>query len=133
MLYVPLTYGHIEKGLFSQTWKTRETRGRSYDLCFTRRETKPLRCILRRVVLRNICAAARQIQQCAYAKTKAQISFVVIAKPISAFVFATGIVKFLYFLNTKFHSVAIFCSCTARFMSDLVKNHIVGFLMSRLI
>ena len=35
----------------------------------------------------------------AYAKTKAQISFAVTAKLISAFVFATGIVQFLFFLN----------------------------------
>ena len=38
----------------------------------------------------------------AYAKTKAQISFAVTAKLISAFVFATWIVRFLYFLNPKF-------------------------------
>ena len=37
-----------------------------------------------------------------YAKTKAQISFAVIATLISAFVFATRIVQSLYFLNTKF-------------------------------
>ena len=37
-----------------------------------------------------------------YAKTKAQISFAVAAKLISAFVFATRIVQFLYFLNPKF-------------------------------
>ena len=35
-------------------------------------------------------------------KTKAQISFTVTAKLISAFVFATLIVQFLYFLNPKF-------------------------------
>ena len=35
----------------------------------------------------------------ASAKTKAQISFVVTAKLISAFVFAIRIVQFLYFLN----------------------------------
>ena len=38
----------------------------------------------------------------AYAKTKAQISFAVTAKLISAFVFATRIVNFLFFLNPKF-------------------------------
>ena len=37
----------------------------------------------------------------AYAKTKAQISFAVTAKLISAFVFATRIVQFLFFLNPK--------------------------------
>ena len=38
----------------------------------------------------------------AYGKTKAQISCAVNAKLISAFVFATQIVQFLYFLNPKF-------------------------------
>ena len=37
----------------------------------------------------------------AYAKTKSQISFAVTAKLISAFVFATRIVQFLFFLNPK--------------------------------
>ena len=36
-----------------------------------------------------------------YAKTKTQISFAVTAKLISAFVFATRIVHFLFFLNPK--------------------------------
>ena len=40
----------------------------------------------------------------AYAKTKAQISFAVTAKLISAFVFATWIVQSLYFLNLKFQA-----------------------------
>ena len=40
----------------------------------------------------------------AYAKTKAQISFAVTAKLISAFVFATRIVQSLHFLNTKFQA-----------------------------
>ena len=38
----------------------------------------------------------------AYAKTKTQISFAVTAKLISAFVFTTWIVQYLYFLNAKF-------------------------------
>ena len=40
----------------------------------------------------------------AYAKTKTQISFAVTAKLISAFYFATRIVKSLYFLNTEFQA-----------------------------
>ena len=40
----------------------------------------------------------------AYAKTKTQISFAVTAKLISAFVFATWIVHFLFFLNPKFQA-----------------------------
>ena len=40
----------------------------------------------------------------AYAKTKAQISFAITAKLISAFVFATRVEKSLYFLNTKFQA-----------------------------
>ena len=39
----------------------------------------------------------------AYAKTKVQNSFAVTVKLISAFVFATRIVQFLFFLNPKFH------------------------------
>ena len=38
------------------------------------------------------------------AKTKAQISFAVTAKLISAFVFSTQIVQFLFFLNPKFQT-----------------------------
>ena len=38
------------------------------------------------------------------AKTKAQISFAVTAKLISAFVFTTRIVQFLFFLNPKFQA-----------------------------
>ena len=37
-------------------------------------------------------------------KTKAQISFAVTAKLISAFVFATRVVQFLFFLNPKFQA-----------------------------
>ena len=44
---------------------------------------------------------------CAYAKTKAQISFTVTAKLISAFVFATRIVQFLFFLNPKFQASSL--------------------------
>ena len=47
-------------------------------------------------------AASWENQQSAYAKTKTQISFAVTAKLISTFVFATWIVLYLYFLNTKF-------------------------------
>ena len=43
----------------------------------------------------------------AYAKTKAQISFAVTAKLISAFVFATRIVLFLFFLNPKFQASSL--------------------------
>ena len=39
-----------------------------------------------------------------YAKTKAQISFAVTAKLISAFVFATRIVQSLFFFNLKFQT-----------------------------
>ena len=49
-----------------------------------------------------IRATSWENQQSAYAKTKAQISFAVTAKLISAFVFATPILQFLYFLNPKF-------------------------------
>ena len=58
----------------------------------------------------------------AYAKTKTQISCAETAQLISAFVFATQIVQSLYFLIQNFKLLAIFCSCTARFVSDLVRN-----------
>ena len=62
-----------------------------------------------------------------YAKTKQQISCAVIscavtAQLISAFVFAAQIVQSLFFLNPKFKPLAIFCGCTAWFVSDLVRN-----------
>ena len=47
------------------------------------------------------CTSASENQQFAYAKTKAQTSFAVTVKLISAFVFATLIVQFLFFLNPK--------------------------------
>ena len=42
------------------------------------------------------------------------------AKLISAFVFATQIVKSLYFLNPNFKPLAIFCGCTDWVVADLV-------------
>ena len=66
-------------------------------------------------------------------KTKTQISFAVTAKLISAFVFATWIVcNPSTALIQNFQPLAIFSGCTAWFVSDLVRNHIVGFLMLRL-
>ena len=65
-------------------------------------------------------------------KTKAQISFAVTVKLISAFVFTTPIVQFLLYLQ-NFKPLAIFCDCTVRFVSDLFGNHIVGFPTIRLI
>ena len=50
----------------------------------------------------------------------------------SAFVFDISKVQSLLFLNLKFKgAVAVFCGCTAWFVSDLLKT-IVGFLMRRL-
>ena len=51
-----------------------------------------------------IWAVSWENQGFAYAKTKTQISFAVTAKLISTFVFATCIVQYLYFLNTKFQA-----------------------------
>ena len=53
-------------------------------------------------VCHNCMSAAREYRIFAYAKTKAQISFAVAGKLISAFVFATRIVQFVYFLHPKF-------------------------------
>ena len=52
-------------------------------------------------------------KKCICKKTKAQISFAVAAKLISAFVFATRTVQSLYFLNTKFHaSICLLLLCS---------------------
>ena len=56
----------------------------------------------------NKWAAPWENQQSAKAKTKAQISFAVTAKLISAFVFATQIVQFLFYLNPKFQASSSF-------------------------
>ena len=55
-----------------------------------------------------IRAASWENQQSAYAKPKTQISFAVTAKLISAFVFATRIVQFLFYLNSKFQASSSF-------------------------
>ena len=49
-------------------------------------------------------SASQENRIFANAKTKAQISFAVTAKLISAFVFATRIVHFLFLLNPKFQA-----------------------------
>ena len=59
----------------------------------------------------NIIRAATRVNRIfAYAKAKAQISFAVTAKLISAFVFATRIVLFLFYLNPKFQASSSFLS-----------------------
>ena len=55
-------------------------------------------------------AASWENQTFSYAKTKAQISFAVTAKLISAFVFATLIVQSL-FLNPKFKASSLLLVC----------------------
>ena len=57
--------------------------------------------------LKHTRAATWENQQSAFAKTKTQISFAVTAKLISAFVFATRIVHFLFFLNPKFQASSL--------------------------
>ena len=52
-------------------------------------------------IVRIHCAASWENRIFAYVKTKAQISFAVTAKLISALVFTTRIVQFLYFQNFK--------------------------------
>ena len=57
-------------------------------------------------------------------ETKAQISFAVTAKLISAFVFATRIVQFLYFLNPKFPvSSHLLCLYRLVFVRPVRKPH----------
>ena len=63
---------------------------------------------------------------CIYAKTKVQISYAEAAQLISAFVFTTKIVQFLYFQNPNFKPPAI-CGFTAQFVSDRVRNSVDRF------
>ena len=73
------------------------------------------------VIYMTRCTKKKKLS--AYAKTKAQISFAVAAKLISAFVFTTRIVQFLLYLNAQnFKILALFCDCTGRFVSGLVGN-----------
>ena len=65
-------------------------------------------------------------------KTKAQISFAVTTKLISAFVFATRIVHFLFLLNPKFQAsmllLGLYILC-----QTWLETPKTGFLASRLI
>ena len=66
-------------------------------------------------------------------KTKTQISFAVTAKIISAFVFATRIVQFLYFLNPKVQvSSLLLGAVQAGSCRTWSKTQIVGFVTHRL-
>ena len=58
----------------------------------------------RQGITRVVLSRDGKNQRSTYAKTKTQISCVVTAKLISAFVFATWIVQYLYFLNPKFQA-----------------------------
>ena len=69
-----------------------------------------------------ICIASWENLVFAYAKTKAQVKWVVTVQPISAFVFTTPIEQSLYRLNTKFQPLTTFYGRTAQFVSDLVRN-----------
>ena len=73
-------------------------------------------------------------QNFGYAKTKMQISFVVTAKLISAFVYTTYLVQFLHFLNTKFqvssHLLWLYKPSLCQTWSE---NQKTGFLASQLI
>ena len=69
-------------------------------------------------------ATAQENQQNAWAKTKAQISSAVTAKLINAFVFATWIVLFLYFLNPKFQASShLLCLCSSVWVEPVPKLH----------
>ena len=69
----------------------------------------------------------------AYAKTKAQISCAVTTQLISAFVFATQIVLFLFFINPKFPKpLSFFFDSTGQFVWDLVGKPQIGFRTLRL-
>ena len=73
----------------------------------------------------------RHDENIAYAKTKAQISFAVTAKLISAYLFATWIAQFLYFLNPKFPTSCHLQCLYSSVCVGPVENHIIGFVMMR--
>ena len=80
----------------------------------------------------------RNTMQSAYAKTKTQISFAVtlVMSWSAFFVFATWIVQYLYWSYERLEFPAFYPSPVAvqpGLYSDLVRIHIVGFLMLRLI
>ena len=57
-------------------------------------------------------------------KTKEQISFAITAKLISAFVFATRIVQFLYFINPKFPASShLLCLYSSVYVGPVMKLH----------
>ena len=78
-------------------------------------------------------------------KTKAQISFAVTAKLISAFVFAKWIVQFLYFLNPKFpassHPLCLYRlvwvrpggkpHCVVAHCKDFIENKLLFFFQKK--
>ena len=84
-------------------------------------------------ILEQMSLCLRKPTKCldAWAKTKAQISFAVTAKLISAIVFATWIVQ-SFFFNPKFQASSLLLDCKGWFVSDLVRTQIVGFLPHRL-
>ena len=69
----------------------------------------------------------------AYAKTKWQISFVVIAQLTSAFAFATQIVQTLYFLITKFQASSHLLELYSLVCVEPGRKPEDSFLMTRLI
>ena len=65
------------------------------------------------------CHEKKKKQIFAYAKTKAQISFAVTAKLISAFVFTTRIIKLFLLLYPKFQASSLFFQdCIGQFMKS---------------
>ena len=83
----------------------------------------------------NICSLMRRImrKQCfTYAKIKVQISFVITAKLISPYFFTTWIVQF-YFLCPKLPASShLLWLYSPWLLSDLGRNHNIGFLLTRL-
>ena len=81
---------------------------------------------------RNVFSAKWFSAKCHAPKTKAQISFAVNAKLISAFVFATGMVQFLFFLNPKFQASIYLVTARAGLRQTWSETLKTAFLASRL-
>ena len=63
-------------------------------------------------IIANLSHIMRKLDFCICQKKKAQISCAVTAQLISAFVFATQIVQFLFYYSQYFKPLACSCNCT---------------------
>ena len=100
--------------------------------CFSERHNfiiNKFSCWKRNVISRIIHNKSPFMRKPPFCIAKGTLSLAVTAKLISAFCFHYKDSKVI----KNFQPLTIFCACTAWFVLDLFKNHIVGFHKSRLI